>query len=248
MNLKNPETFNEKINYLKLHERPELGEIIADKIKVRDYVSSVAGEKYLIPVIGVFERSEDIDFEKLPRQFALKTNHGSGWNIICRDKTKLHIHKAHRKLKRWLKRNAYYLSREWQYKNLKPMIICEELLEFDIIDYKFFCFNGIPEFVQLDIDRFTDHTRIYYSTSWERLDFSVTYHQATREIEKPSQIEEMLSLSTKLSKGFLFSRIDLYLHNNKIYFGEITLHPEGGFGPFIPEFYNKIIGDKLKIS
>lgn len=245
MNLKNPMTFNEKINYLKI-KRPDINAAMwADKVAVREYVSEKIGDKYLIPIHGVYLDANDINFQSLPNGFALKTNHGSGWNIICKDKTQLDVPKTVSKLNRWLRYNAYYLSREWQYKDIKPQIICEQLLEYDIFDYKFFCFNGNPEIIQVDIDRFSNHTRAFFNEKWERLDFSILYPQTRKHISKPEQLGEMLQVAKVLSEKHSFLRIDLYVYDEKVYFGEITLHPEGGFGAFIPAEYNRILGDKI---
>lgn len=247
MNLRSPVTFNEKVNYLKVN-RPQIdGTLWADKVAVREYVSEKIGEKYLIPLHGVYSDAREIDFDKLPKGFALKTNHGSGWNIICNDKNKLDKNKSVTKLNKWLKYNAYYLSREWQYKDIKPKIMCEELLVYDIYDYKFFCFHGKPKIIQVDVDRFTNHTRAFFDENWNRLDFSLTYPQTEKEIEKPEQYEEMYKIASVLAANTIFLRIDLYIHNDKVFFGEITLHPEGGFAPFIPEKYNKVIGELINI-
>ena len=247
MDINCPTTFNEKIQYLKLHPTVKDGAILADKFEVREYIKDTIGEQYLIPLLGVWDRANRINFDELPNQFVLKTNHGSGWNIICTDKKKLNLSKSINSLNRWLKMNAYFLSREWQYKNITPLIIAEQFLEYNIYDYKFFCFNGNPRFVQVDIDRFSNHKRLYYDMDWRKLDFSIAYPLYNQNIQKPSQFEEMKLIVQKLSKDYSFVRIDLYIHDQKVYFGEITLYPEGGSAPFIPKKYNRIIGEFIHL-
>lgn len=248
LNINNPKTFNEKLNYLKTLPLNDSYTGLADKVLVRDYIRKTIGEKYLIPCLGIYNNAEEIDFDKLPERFILKTNHGSGWNMICREKSTFNKARATRLFNRWLGFNAYYLSREKQYKNIKPLIICEELLEFDIYDYKFFCFSGKPEFVQVDIDRFTNHKRAFYDLNWRKLPFSIRYEISDKNLGKPVQLAEMQSLAEQLSEDLPFCRVDLYVHNNHVYFGEITLIPGGGNEPFLPQDYDKTVGDFLVIS
>ncbi|MDX1940148.1 MAG: ATP-grasp fold amidoligase family protein [Saprospiraceae bacterium] len=248
MDLENPKSFNEKINYLKLHTRYDLASIVADKYRVREYVKGKIGETYLIPLIGIYKKAEDIAFHELPNQFALKTNHGSGWNVICREKSNLNIKRVVKKLNTWLNFNAYYLSREYQYKDIKALILCEELLRYNIEDYKFFCFEGEPKFIQVDVGRFTYHERAYYDLDWNLLPFSICYPITGKDLLRPEKLEEMISISKKLACDFFFSRIDLYLHNDKIFFGEITLFPEGGSGPFIKKDQDFMVGEYLELK
>ncbi len=222
--------------------------MLADKVLVRDHIKNMIGEKYLIPSLGIYKNAKEIDFEKLPQRFILKTNHGSGWNIICRNKSTFKKKRAIKLLNRWLGFNAYYLSREKQYKIIKPLIICEELLEFEIYDYKFFCFGGKAEFIQVDIDRFTNHKRAFYNLQWQKLPFSIRYEISEKNLAKPTQLEEMERVAAILSKNFQFCRIDLYIHNNQVYFGEITLIPGGGNEPFLPQEYDKKIGELIAIK
>ncbi len=248
LNIKDSRSFNEKLNYLKTLPFNEQHTILADKVLVRDFVKDTIGEQYLVPCLGVFKTAEEIDFDLLPNRFILKTNHGSGWNIICRDKTSFDKKRAIRLFKRWLSFNAYYLSREKQYKNIKPLIICEELLEYEIYDYKFFCFNGQPDFVQVDIDRFSNHKRAFFDMDWQQQPFSIRYAISEKEIPPPAQLAEMKTIAAQLSKGLVFARIDLYVHHGQVYFGEITLIPGGGNEPFVPIEYDVIIGKKLEIN
>lgn len=246
--LKNPKTFNEKLNYLKLHYRNDLGQIVADKVAVRDYVKESIGEQYLIPLIGVYDSATEINFETLPHKFALKTNHGSGWNLICADKTTLNWSEEVKKLNKWLDKNAFYLSREWQYKNIVPKLICEELLEYEIKDYKVFCSGGKPVYIQVDSDRFSNHERTLFTTSWEETDIQIRYPKITKQVERPAHLDEMLMLSEKLAAPFCFCRVDLYEHDGNIYFGEITLHPGGGMEPFLNKSQDIEMGEMINIS
>ena len=232
LNLKEPKTFNEKLNYVKLNFRPDLGSKAADKVEVREYVSEVIGSEYLVPLIGIYENARDIDFDKLPNQFVIKANHGSGWNLICTNKDDLNWSKELSKLNKWLSRNAFYVSIEWQYKNIKPRLICEKLLGYDIKDYKIFCNNGNALFVQVDSDRFTNHTRSIYDSEWNELDICIRYDKITPKANPPHNLKEMLSLASKLSEPFKICRVDFYEVESKIYFGEITLFPGGGQEPF----------------
>lgn len=243
----NPTTFNEKLNYLKGLPLNDTYTMLADKVLVRDHIKKTIGDKYLVPCLGIYKNANEIDFDKLPQSFILKTNHGSGWNIICRDKNTFDTRKAKRLLNRWLGFNAYYLSREKQYRNIRPLIICEELLKFEIYDYKFFCFNGKPEFLQVDIDRFSNHKRAFYNLEWQMLPFSIRYAISEKDVLKPPQLDEMKDVACMLSKNLLFCRVDLYIHDQKVYFGEVTLIPGGGNEPFLPQEYDEKIGSLINI-
>ena len=248
MHIKHPKTFNEKINYLKIHPAIQNGAILADKYKVREFVAKTIGPQYLIPLIGVWKDPKEIDFNALPPQFVLKANQGSGMNIICRDKSKLDIEKTIKHLNQWLKTDPFYHYREWQYKNIEHVILAEKLLEYNIFDYKFFCFDGEPKFVQIDLDRFSGHKRIIYDMAWQRAPFNLIYPAPDFDMPRPVQFDEMIELCRKLSKGCNFIRVDLYIYDNKIYFGELTLHPEGGTAVIIPKKYDLILGNLLKLD
>ncbi len=247
--LKNPKTFNEKTLWLKQNVRDKLGTIIADKYKVRNYVKKKIGNKYLIPLINIYKDEKEINFEALPNKFVLKPNHGSGWIIFCENKEKINQKYIKYICKRWLKMNFYYMSREWQYKNIEPKILCEEYLSSqeneELMDYKIFCFNGTPKYIQIDVDRFTNHKRCFYDTHWNKIPFTTYYPRSNRDIPKPSKLNEMLLISKILSENFIFSRIDLYYPKNEIFFGEITLHHGGGYEPFLPSYYDLILGKEL---
>ncbi len=248
LNLTNPQSFNEKLNYLKSLPLDEKQTMLADKVLVREYIKQTIGEAYLVPALGIYQKPEEIDFDSLPATFILKTNHGSGWNMICRDSNSFNRKKAVHLFNRWLGFNAYYLSREKQYKNIKPLILCEELLKYDIYDYKFFCFKGEPAFVQVDIDRFTNHKRAFFDMKWKKLPFSIRYEISEKIVPEPPQLNEMIAVAKTLSQSLLFCRIDLYIHADKVYFGEITLIPGGGNEPFLPQHYDKEIGKYISLN
>lgn len=248
LNISNPNTFNEKVSFIKIYRKSEYGVIVADKLSVRYFVASIIGEQYLIPLHSIYQSVDEIDFLSLPSKFALKTNHGSGWNIICKNKIELDWNQEVKKLNSWMTKNAYYLSREWQYKYIRPIILCEHLLEYEINDVKIFCNKGKPFLIQIDKGRFTNHKRSFYNSKWEKINVTLNYDQIQDEIDKPVNFNEMLRIAEKLSKYFLFCRIDLYEHNNSVYFGEITLHPGGGCEPFATYEEDLLIGKLVDIS
>ncbi len=202
---------------------------LVDKYAVREYVFETIGEEYLVPLIGVYSKVEDIDFNKLPKRFILKLNHGSGWNVICQDKAKFDIEDVISKLGSWLKQNYYLLGREYPYKNVIPKIVCEELVSRpdgeELMDYKFFCFYGEPKFIQADVDRETNHAINIYDLNWQQVPVSLQYPRSNKKVAIPSNFELMKKLARKLSKGFDFVRVDFYNLNGKIYFGEMTFFP-----------------------
>lgn len=247
LDLRNPVTFNEKLTFLKINKAHEGYSEYVDKIKVRKYVEETVGPQYLVPIIKIFHSAGELDLDSLPQSFVLKTNHGSGWNLICRDKYLLDEKKVKKKFKRWLKNNAFYLTREYQYKPIRPAIICEEMLNYNLYDYKFFCFKGKPQIIQVDIDRFTNHRRAFFNNKWERQDFSIRYAVSEKSIERPCQLNEMLDVCRKLSAPFQFVRVDLYVVDSHIYFGELTFTPGGGNEPFNPVESDYMLGKLLEI-
>lgn len=252
LNLRRPASFNEKIIYLKTKVKYPNAEQYADKLAVREYVRRVGGDQYLIPLLGEWTSADEIDFTVLPDQFVLKTNHGSAMNIVCHDKGVLDILEARRQLNDWLKINYFDLGREYQYRNISPKILAEELIVpedgGELRDYKIFCFNGEPKFVQVDVNRHTNHTRNFFDCDWNKLPFTILYPAYVGAIEKPSQLEVMLALARKLAQPFIFARIDLYTEREKVYFGEITFHHGGGFEPVMPPHYADVLGDLIEIG
>ena len=252
LNLKNPKTFNEKLQWLKLFDRnPEYTRMV-DKYEVRKYISEKIGEEYLIPLIGVWDKVEDIDFVKLPNKFVLKCTHDSQSVVICKDKNNFDKEKSIKKLSKALKRNAYYGSREWAYKNVKPRIIAEKYMTdesgIELKDYKIFCFNGAPKVIEVDFDRFTNHKRHLYDIEWNYIPASIQYPvDPNKIINKPEKLVTMLDLAKILSKDIPHVRVDFYSIYGKIYFGELTFTHGSGYEKFEPKEFGVEMGSWLKL-
>lgn len=252
LNLDNPRTFNEKLQWLKIHDKnPEYVKMV-DKFEVKKYVANIIGEEYIIPTLGIYDKFEEIDFEKLPNQFVIKCTHDSGSTIICKDKSKLDKKEIKEKITKCLKRNFYYASREWPYKNIKPRIIIERYMvdesNTELKDYKIFCFNGETKYIQVDFGRFNNHRRNIYDTNWNLTNLQTIYPiDKSVKIDKPKRLNDMLKLAEKLSKGKTFVRVDLYSIIDKVYFGELTFYPGGGLEKYTPEINDNILGDMLKL-
>lgn len=242
LNLKNPKSYNEKIQWIKLYDHNPLYVIFADKIAVRDYVKKTVGEQYLIPLIGIWKHVDDININELPQSFVLKTNHDSGGVYICKDKKQFDFNKAKKEIAKRMQNNYFYVSREWGYKQVKPYILAETYLidktQKDLRDYKIFCFGGEPRFIQVDYDRFTFHKRNIYDVNWNYINLQIKCPTDKNIlIEKPDCLNEMLSIAQKLSSGLPQLRVDLYVVDNKIYFGELTVYHGGGIEQFTPDHY-----------
>jgi hypothetical protein len=256
LNLKNPVLFNEKLQWLKIHNRDPLYNRLVDKYEVREYIKETIGENHLVPLIGVYQSIEDIPWEELPNRFVLKCTHGSSFNIICRDKSKLDITEAKKKLKNWLKRNWYWIGREWPYRDVKPRIICEKYITDSdskdyLTDYKFYCFGGIVDSVLVCLDRTSGHTKFYFfDHNWQLKRYNVMGKAAPEgfTIEKPQKMDEMFEIAKKLSNKIPFVRIDLYCSNDNIYFGEFTLYPSAGFDPNRLLETEKFFGSKVDLT
>lgn len=254
LNLKNPKTFNEKLQWLKLYNRKDEYTILVDKVKVKEWVKKRIGDEYIIPTLSVYKNVDDIDFDSLPKQFVLKTNHDSGGIIICKNKSELDIKLAKCKLKNSFKTNFYLWGREWPYKNIEKCILAEEYMVdesgYELKDYKIFCFNGKPEFIQVDFNRFgkSGHKRNLYSTDWKYLEFEYGYPtDSTHIINKPDNLKEMLNLASIISKGIPFLRVDFYSINGKTKFGEITFFPGSGYESFSNESLDTKYGEMIKL-
>lgn len=253
LNLKNPKSYNEKLNWLKFNDRNPIYSIIVDKFLNREYIKGIIGEQYLVPLLGVWDNFDDIDFEKLPEKFVLKCNHDSGGLVICTDKNMLNMKEARSKIESSLECNFYYIGREWQYKHIKPRIICEELLGDGIVppaDYKFSCFNGKPDNVMVCYGRETGTTKYYFfDMDWNLKRYNGWGKKAPENftLPKPQNFDEMVRIAEMLSKPFYYSRIDLYNIDGKIYFGEVTLCPNSGFDANITEETDLLFGNKLKL-
>ena len=253
LDLQDPKEFNEKIQWLKVYYKdPRLTQLV-DKYSVRTYVKEKVGEKYLNQVLGVYEHAGEVDFSLLPDKFVIKGVHGCNWNLIVEDKSELADWKTRLKFRKWLSRNYYYRSGlEWAYKNVKPRLIAEAYLEEigrkSINDYKFFCFNGEPRFIQIDLERKESHTRRYMDLDWKPLPFRDTDYPPFKDtLDKPANFEEMLQVVRRLADDFPFVRVDLYNLGGRIVFGEMTFYPADGRLEFVPDSYNRIIGDYLRL-
>lgn len=252
MNWKNPQTFNEKLQWLKIHDRNPLYTKLVDKYEVRKYIAEKIGEEYLIPLLGVWDSVDDIDFGKLPNQFVLKCTHDSGSVIICKDKNNFDIKLAKDKLRQAQKINYYLLSREWPYKAVKPRIIAEVYINdnesSDLNDFKLFCFDGKVSFIQVDLNRFTNHTRNIYNPQWIKQNFEIALPSSKQKVEEPNTLNEMLKLSKELSKGIPHLRCDWYCVKNKLYFGEVTFYHGAGFENFKPNKWDLEWGNMINVN
>ena len=254
LNLDNPKTFNEKLQWLKLNDRKDIYTTMVDKYEVKKYVAERIGEQYIIPTLGVWDNFDDIDFEKLPNQFVLKCTHDSGGLVICRDKSKFDIKAAKKKLNRSLKSNYYYLGREWPYKNVKPRIIVEKYMQdknyLSLRDYKFYCFNGEIKYLYIS-EGLEDHSTAkisFLSPDWRFASFNRSDYSPFKELpKKPVNFDDMLKLALEISKGFRFIRVDLYSINNRIYFSELTFSPCSGYMPFTPEEWDYKLGQMIDL-
>lgn len=253
LNLDQPQTFNEKLQWLKLyyHRHPnQLLTVCADKVAVRDYIAKKIGEEYLVPCLGVWDNPDDIDFDKLPDRFVLKVNWGSGQNIIVKDKSALDIADAREKLRQWMKpeSNHYFAFFEWCYKDIKPKIIAEKYIEQmdgNLLDYKIFCNNGEPKFLFVAIDRGKDLRFNFYDLDFNKLPFKQHYENSDKKIKKPKHFDEMLRISRILAKDFVHCRVDFYILDDKLYFGELTFFHFAAIEKFDPIEWDKKLGDLL---
>ncbi|WP_251434051.1 ATP-grasp fold amidoligase family protein [Mesobacillus maritimus] len=254
LNLNNPKTYNEKLQWLKINDRrPEYNQMV-DKYEVKKYVAEKIGSEFIIPTYGVWDSFDEIEFDNLPNQFVLKCTHDSGGLVICRDKKKLDLNMAREKINRSLKRNYYYNGREWPYKNVKPRIIAEEYMEdhsgTELMDYKFYCFNGMPKLLYLSrgLENHATASISFLTLDWKRAQFERSDYKPFEKIPpKPQNYEKMLLFAEKLSKGFPFLRVDLYEINGRIYFSELTFFPCSGFLPFEPIEYDRQVGLLLEL-
>lgn len=250
-NINCPVEFMEKIQWLKLNFYKEEYGCYVDKFEVRKYVASKIGEKYLNPIYGVFDSFKDIDFSILPNKFIIKGTHGSGMNILVTDKSKIDLTKVEKKIKAFLNKRYFKVNREYVYKNLKPRIVVEKLIDTgneQLKDYKFYCFNGIPKYVLVKTSINGVEKKCFYDLNWTKICqevISKDYYED--EFEKPENFNEMLEVATKLSEGFIFIRVDLYSHENDVIFGELTFFPTGGMKRLKMEKLNKEMGDAIQL-
>lgn len=252
LNLSNPERFTEKLQWYKLYYRDPLMIQCSDKYEVRSYVESKGLENILVPLYGVFDKAKDINFEKLPSKFVLKTTNGSHTNILCENKVNLNIEQTRKNLDEWLGAWAGKVGREWAYHKIKPRIICERYLDSDknndLIDYKFFCFNGEPFYLYVIAERFLENGAKlgvfdldFKQKPYKRVDIA----KLEKKVEKPSNFDEMIEIARTLSKDFPHVRVDLYNVDGKIYFGELTFYNGSGYKGYEPEEFDIVVGDKF---
>lgn len=253
VNFKNPKTFNEKINWLKLNDRkPEYTNMV-DKYEAKKYAEKIIGKEYIIPTLGIWEKFDDIDFSSLPNKFVLKCTHDSEGMIVVKNKKELNMDEARQIIERAMKYNFYYIGREWPYKNVKPRIIAEEYMEdkkyHELRDYKFFCFNGEPKMMFVASERGNGTTKFdFFDLNFNHLDIIQHYPNSSKEIDKPQNFEKMIELSKKLSRGMKHIRVDFYEVNGKIYFGELTFYHFSGFQPFNDKKWDKMLGDMIDVN
>lgn len=254
LDLENSQTFSEKLNWYKLNHRDPLMQQCADKLAVRDYVIEKGYGDCLNELLGVYDNANDIDLDVLPNQFVLKATHGSHMNLIVKDKSKVNWKQQRLLMNSWLKQDIYWSGREWVYKDIPRKIIAEKYLEDqtgELKDYKFFCFNGVPRFMELTGGRFKQEMfRNYYDMEYQLMPISDkgVIVKAEKEYISKDVFLELKGMSEKLASPFQFARCDYYVVNNKIYFGEITFFDSGGNVSFDPPEYNQIFGDYWKLD
>ncbi len=257
LHLSAPEKFTEKLQWLKLHDRRPLYTKLVDKYEVKKIVSDQIGSKYVVPLLGVWDTPEAINWEKLPEKFVVKTTHygGSSGVIVCKSKKKLDIPQAIVKLQRNLKQNAFLFGREWPYKGVRPRIIAEQLIEIegvnDIPDYKWYCFDGKPTYCQVIQNRSKHETIDFFDANWQHCDFvglNSKANNANQLPRRPICLREQIEIASQLSKGIPFVRIDLYEAKGKVYFGEFTFYPGSGFGSFRPPEFDFVLGKMIDLT
>lgn len=252
LNLDNPVTFNEKIQWLKLYYHNPIYTELSDKLYAKKYVEKILGVKYVIPTIGVYDCYENIDYSKLPSKFVLKATHDSGSVQICNNRNEFDIKKAEEVLSQALSRNYYLYDREWGYKNIVPKIIAEPYYTDEsgeeLKDYKIFCFSGKPKLIQVDYGRFSEHKRNIYNINWEYQNVQIKYPtDESHIIHKPQCLEEMLKCAEVLSKDLPHVRVDFYVINEKVIFGEMTFYHGGGYEKFTPQDMERKMGKWIKL-
>ena len=255
LNLKNPQTFNEKLQWLKLYDRKDIYTTMVDKYEAKKYVANIIGEEYVIPTLGIYDNFEDIDFDKLPNKFVIKTTHDSNSICICNDKKKFDIEKTRKKINEALKVKYYYLGREWPYKNVKPRIIIEKYMEDketkELRDYKIYSFNGKCDYVMACFDRFINKPKFFYfDKNWKiKKEFSkdgLKYGDIVT-IKKPVNLDKMFKFAKILSKNIPFVRVDFYEVDGKLFFGELTFFPSAGFDDTRTEECSTYLNEMLDI-
>ena len=254
LNLKNPKTYNEKLQWMKLYDHNPLYTKLVDKYEVRDFIANSIGEDHLIPLIGVWDKFDDIDLNTLPNEFVMKCTHDSGSVFICKDKSNVDVNKLRKQMNSCLKRSQYKAGREWAYKNVKPRIIVEKLMTDNsspsLKDYKFFCFDGEVKAMFIATDRGIENQDVkfdFFDSEYNHLPLKHGHENAAVTPSRPKNFEKMKEIASKLSKGLKHARIDLYDINDQIYFGEITFYHHCGFVPFTPDEWDYKFGEWIKL-
>ena len=252
VDLENPKTFNEKIQWLKINDYPKNKLVIqcADKYKVRSYLRDKGLESILVPLIGDWDSPEKIEWDRLPDKFVLKCNHGCAYNIVCDNKAAFDTKKAERQLKKWMKEDFGAFNIETHYSQIKPHITCEEYLGECITDYKFFCFNGEPKYIYVSNDLIHDRQAQlgFFNLDGSKIPLERRDYADIKEIKMPSFFEDMKEAAETLCKDFPFVRVDFFISDNTYYFAELTFTPSGGMMPFVPDKYDLEWGNRLDLS
>ncbi|MFW6016721.1 MAG: ATP-grasp fold amidoligase family protein [bacterium] len=253
LNINKPKRYTEKIQWYKLYYKNPIFTQCADKYRVRKYVRSKGLGDILNRLYGVYENIEEINFDKLPKKFVIKTINGSGTNIFCKDKDNLDIDYVNKRLKNFFMRSSVSAGREWCYYNISQKIIIEEFLEDEnnpgksINDYKFLCFNGQVKYIVLDVDRFTNHKRNFYDVNWKYLKVDSDCSTYGDIVKKPAALEDMIDVANKLAEKLPAVRVDLYWVNGRIYFGEMTFYPWSGYVNFNPDEFDFVLGNEFEL-
>ena len=253
LNLDNPVTFNEKIQWLKLHDRKRDYTTMADKLAAKEYVANIIGAEYIVPTLAVWENASDINIEELPAKFVLKVNHDSGGVMICKDKSSIDLKEIRKFFRKKLRHNLFYGGREWPYKDIEPRVFAERFLENEGVDtlvvYKFFCFNGKPELIQvIQDDKTTSETIDYFDIEWNLLPFKQNHPNSISHLDKPQLLGEMINLTRKLMIDIPFIRVDWYIEGDRVFFSEFTFYSDNGFAPFYPDEWDEKLGDMIIIN
>lgn len=254
LDLNNPLTFNQKLQWLKLYDRQDIYTNMVDKYEAKENLSKIIDKKYFIPTIGIYNNFDEINFDKLPEKFVIKCTHDSGGLIICKDKKNLDKKNAKKKINKCLKKNYYLMHREWPYKNIKPRILIEKYMSDnnseDLIDYKVMCFNGTPQYIFTCTERYSPEGLkvTFFDTQWKKQSFQRHYPSSSKKIKKPENLQLMLELSKKLSSNIPFVRVDWYEINGNLYFGELTFYPGAGNEEFTPKEWDYKLGELINLD
>ncbi len=252
LNLRNPKTWNEKINYLKIHIKRLIPDahVYADKLKVRDYVTDVIGEDHLVPLLGVWDDAAEIDWAGLPDSFVLKANHGSGLNLIVRDRSTVDVASVTEQMNTWLETDYSSMAGETHYRRISRRLLAEELVVStggDLPDYRCYCFDGVVGLISINIDRATDHRRLYVDRDWNPMPFEIDKPRPDRELERPAILDQVVSIAESLAAPFFFVRVDLFEAKGSVIFSELTFIPAGGMHFVSPRSWNRKLGDLIRL-